>query len=176
MKPNSSREAALWSEISDCANWMARPAYSITFTVSMPETSSKNQPQLVYISMAWRSISISLSTATTSLCESWREECRIRKLSIESGERSSTTLMYSSRASQGSRSRSLAALSKSLLTLSRSQSNAARSGPRQCCSQEVPELQPQWLFHRSMPWEQLQAGFSKIFTSTVGGCFSQNSP
>ena len=35
-------------------------------TVSMPEMSSKNQPQLVYMSCAWRCISISSSARTRS--------------------------------------------------------------------------------------------------------------
>ena len=35
-----------------CTSCSARPAYMMTCTVSMPDNSSKNQPQLVYISMA----------------------------------------------------------------------------------------------------------------------------
>ena len=38
---------------------MARAAYWMTWVVSIPEISSKNQPQEVYISRAWRCISIS---------------------------------------------------------------------------------------------------------------------
>ncbi len=50
--------------VSFCANCNARAANRITCTVSIPESSSKNHPQLVYISMAWRCISSNCSART----------------------------------------------------------------------------------------------------------------
>ena len=48
------------------ASWTTRPAYWITWTVSMPDNSSKNQPQLVYISIACRWSSSSFQSSTCS--------------------------------------------------------------------------------------------------------------
>ena len=45
---------------------MAREAYIITCTVSMPEMLSKNQPQLVYMSIALRCISSNFRKITLS--------------------------------------------------------------------------------------------------------------
>ena len=52
----------------------------MTCTVSMPDNSSKNQPQLVYISMAWRCISSSDSTVTISGSDSSRRAWVARNL------------------------------------------------------------------------------------------------
>ena len=62
--------------------------------------------------------------------------------------------------------------------VSRSQSSALRSGVRHAWFQPgwAPELQPQSLHQRSMPWAQLQELFSTISTSSVGGYFAKNSP
>ena len=70
------------------------PAYWITCTVSMPDSSSKNQPQLVYISMAWRCISSSFQMVTRSpLLMVLRRKLAAAKRSRLSGERSRMTWM-----------------------------------------------------------------------------------
>ena len=47
----------------------------MTCTVSKPDSSSKNHPQLVYINIAWRCISSSFNAAT---CSSLLKECVAR--------------------------------------------------------------------------------------------------
>jgi len=61
--------------------------------VSMPEMSSKNQPQLVYMSMAWRSSSMSNERAGALFSLSSCRVCARKKVSREARERSSTTSM-----------------------------------------------------------------------------------
>jgi hypothetical protein len=65
----------------------------MTWTVSSPESSSKNQPQLVYISMAWRCISRSLSAAIFSAESRSRVACCARKDSASSISRFRITSM-----------------------------------------------------------------------------------
>src|SRR5262249_40034967 len=93
-------------------------------------------------------------------------------------ERSSTTLMYSSRAFHGSLTKPLASFSNRPTKVSRNQSSALRSGARHCCVHSgcPPELHPQLDFHLSTPCTQLHELFSKISTSCVGGFSSRNSP
>ena len=59
-----------------------RAAYCMHCTVSIPDRSSKNQPQLVYMSIAWRAISMSDSARTrssaSSACDAVRREERDR--------------------------------------------------------------------------------------------------
>ena len=62
------------------ANRSARAAYAITCTVSIPEISSKNHPQLVYINCVWRCISISLRISVRSSAESVRTAWVAKKL------------------------------------------------------------------------------------------------
>ena len=49
-----------------CASCRARAAYLRICTVSRPEISEKNQPQLVYMSIDWRCISSSFSAVATA--------------------------------------------------------------------------------------------------------------
>ena len=57
-----------------------RPAYWITWTVSIPDSSSKNQPQLVYMSMACRCSSSSFKALRSALARlSGRRACRPKK-------------------------------------------------------------------------------------------------
>ncbi len=55
-----------------------RAAYFNTWTVSMPEISVKNQPQLVYISMALRWISKRVRAFTCSISDSSLPACLSR--------------------------------------------------------------------------------------------------
>src|SRR6201993_1094558 len=159
-------------------NCTARPAYCRTWTVSGPVGSSKNHPQLVYISMRCRCISSSLNTRTDSSADRSRTACSPRKRSTVPAERSMTALAYSSRAVHGSLSSSFAPTSYKVASSSRNQFIASRSGRRHACFQcELPpELQPQSLSQRAVPCIQLQDVCSRISTSWEGGCCEKYSP
>src|SRR5579862_107568 len=138
----------------------------MTCTVSIPDNSSKNHPQLVYINIKWRCISRSFRVVILSLsCRFSFAFCR-KNRSTFSGERSSITRMYSLRASQGSFRKAAARSAYFGARSSRSQSNAFRNNPRQDWFQSEcpPELHPQSDLQRSIPCTQLQELFSKIST------------
>ena len=86
-----------------CASCSTRAAYAMICTVSMPEISSKNQPQLVYISCAWRCISISSHCAhALGLVQRVRLVLRQRIDPPTPSLRSRITWMYPSRAAHTS--------------------------------------------------------------------------
>ena len=121
------------------ASWMARAAYFRICTVSGPETSEKNQPQLVYMSSAWRCISSSLSARVISRSSRLRRACRSRNSAARLRSGSSTSSMNSSRARQGRR-RGLDLLrSKTSARCPRRLSSASRSG---CAPLLIPARLP----------------------------------
>jgi len=132
---------------------MALPAYWRICTVSRPESSSKNHPQLVYISMACLCISRSLRTMTVSSISRFLDACFSRNLLIFSSERSRMTSMYSSLAFHGSFRYSFALCSYLNDNCSLSQSSACRRGALHSCFHSgcPPELHPQLFLHLSMP-------------------------
>ncbi len=68
---------------------MARAAYLRTCTVSIPEISEKNQPQLVNMSSDWRSISSSRSERTS--CSGERSRPAWRRRNSEASRRSGSS-------------------------------------------------------------------------------------
>src|SRR3972149_982129 len=58
----------------------------MTWVVSIPESSSKNHQQLVYINIAWRWISRNLRARVSSSSESFRAPCSWKNLRRESRE------------------------------------------------------------------------------------------
>lgn len=84
---------------------MARAAYRSTCTVSMPDSSEKNQPQLVNMSSDWRCSSSRRSARMACSGGSSRPASRRRKASASRRSGSSTSSTYRSRVSQGARKR-----------------------------------------------------------------------
>jgi hypothetical protein len=80
---------------SSLASCSARAAYMSTCTPSIPDISSKNQPQEVYIFMELFSISRSLSTLTFCAGASSLPQFSSRKALTFSVDLSSMTPMYS---------------------------------------------------------------------------------
>jgi hypothetical protein len=142
----------------------------MTCTVSMPDSSSKNQPQLVYMSMAWRCSSSSLSA-----------RARARRTARAAGARAarkkrSTLLAASGRAPRrcsrrapptGSREQRAAARleARGELVAQPVERVAQRRAPLLVPAGVPAGVQPQSLRQRSTPWAQLHELFSTISTS-----------
>src|SRR5437764_15307672 len=95
-----------------------------------------------------------------------------------SSDRLVITSMYASLVCHASWKSFLASASYLGATVSRNQSKACRSGVRHCWFQSEwpPELHPQSLFQRSMPWAQLQELLPITLASWIGGGVSKYSP
>src|SRR6266404_3275168 len=136
------KEASSSTPQASRASCSARAAYFRIWTVSSPDTSAKNQPQLVYMSMVCRCISKSCSALTRSSGPGSRIACRARNAGALRRSGSRSTSMNSSRARQGSRSSFPASRSYTAASWSRSPSSASRRGARHCCFQ--PGWKQQW--------------------------------
>src|SRR5450432_3246643 len=136
----------------------------MTCTVSRPDSSSKNQPQLVYISIKCLCVSSSFSVVTCSSALNAWLACSAKKASTLASERFRITRIYASLADHGSLSNGLPRSSNTGFSLSRKKSSAARNGPRHSWFQSPcpPELQPQFERQRSTPCTQLHELFSTI--------------
>ena len=111
---------------------MALEAYCITWTVSIPDTSSKNHPQLVYMSWAPRCMPRSFKARIFSSLESSFFACSPKKRSTFSGDLSFMTSMYSFLAAQGSLRYWDASCSNMGAKASRRLSRAALKGALHC--------------------------------------------
>src|SRR5258706_11776052 len=150
-------------------------------TVSTPEMSAKNQPQLVYMRSALRCISRNERTSICSLSVSARFAWRATHSAREC-EGLSTTSMYSLRAAHGSTKRSAVPRSKREAAWSRRKSRAWRKGERHAWFHPswALVLHPQSRYQRPTPCAQLHEVPSPppflISTSIVGGRDSRKAP
>ena len=161
------------------ASSIARPAWRITWMLPGSVISSKNQPQLVCISIACRSISRSAKIRRRSSGARSRGACREKNASTASSDhRLRMRATASSRASRGSWTRRSSASADLGARVSLTMSTASLSGSRQAC--DHPGCAPLWHPHsrrqRSTPWVQLQDVLSWMTTSCVGGWAARYSP
>jgi hypothetical protein len=147
--------------------------------------SSKNHPQLAYISNVARCSSSRRRAVrrVRSPPAFQRGVANVASARSRASGGSSTTPPYASRAAHGSRKRSPAASSKKAPATSRITFSASRSGPRQDWrpAPSPPMLQPQSRCQRPRPCAQLQAvpspsSPSASCASQVGGCRARYEP
>ena len=166
-RPSASRNGASRSDAgkSSCASCSARPAYWRIWRASIPETSSKNQPQLVYMSMRVPLHLEELQGARSALPRRSVPARVPREESVDALGRAvedHVDVVVARLPGVGEQAPPRRS-SKSGASASRSQSSASRSGARQAWFQPgcAPVWQPQSLRQRSTPCAQLQEVLSR---------------